>query len=265
MVAPGHKLSSSGAPGVRQDRCRDAIERYPPANRQPLHWHLLTSLEAGDVGAACEIVRLYRLRWRIEEVFRALKSDGMRLEDTQMHQAERLFKLALVGLAAARRTIRLVDARNVSARPAADVIDAALLSVAETIGPTLEGNAERQKTPHPPHSLAWLAWIIARLGGWNCYYKSLTRIRDRNIGNPLILLVEVQPVLGGTTYATALKMGDPSSLRKHSGSVSKPPGPKTLRAGWGQYETMAAGFAVAMTFKLKSNPASTANAGTAAP
>ncbi len=24
---------------------------------------------------------------------------------------------------------------------------------------------------HPPQSLAWAAWIIARLGGWNCYYK----------------------------------------------------------------------------------------------
>jgi hypothetical protein len=94
-----------------------------------------------------------------------------RLEATQMHQAERLFKLAVVGLAAACRTIQLVDARNGSARPATDVIDAALLSVAEAIGPTLEGNTERQKNPHLPHSLAWLAWIIARLGGWNCYYK----------------------------------------------------------------------------------------------
>lgn len=31
--------------------------------------HLLTSIAVGD--AACEIVRLYRLHWRIEEVFRA--------------------------------------------------------------------------------------------------------------------------------------------------------------------------------------------------
>ena len=23
----------------------------------------------------------------------------------------------------------------------------------------------------PMRSLAWAAWIIARLGGWNCYYK----------------------------------------------------------------------------------------------
>jgi len=72
----------------------------------------------------------------------------------KMHQAARLFKLAVVGLAAACRTIQLVDARNGSARPATDVIDAALLSVAEAIGPTLEGNTERQKNPHPPHSMA---------------------------------------------------------------------------------------------------------------
>src|SRR5271168_137393 len=182
----------------------EAREINPPVNEEPLHWRLLTTIEVGDAAEAREIVRLYRLRWRIEEVFRALKSDGMRLEETQVHAAVRLFKLAVVALAAATRTIQLVDARNGSARPATDVIDVALLSVAEAIGPTLEGNTERQKNPHPPHSLAWLAWIIARLGGWNCYYK--------------------------------------------------PPGPKTMRAGWGQFETMAAGFAVAMTFKLKSNP-----------
>jgi hypothetical protein len=28
---------------------------------------------------------------------------------------------------------------------------------AEVIGPTLEGKTERQKNPHPPRSLAWLA------------------------------------------------------------------------------------------------------------
>ncbi|MDT7812553.1 MAG: hypothetical protein QOJ42_2469, partial [Acidobacteriaceae bacterium] len=45
------------------------------------------------------------------------------------------------------------------------------LPTAEAIGPTLQGKTERQKNPHPRHSLAWLSWIIARLGGWNCYYK----------------------------------------------------------------------------------------------
>jgi hypothetical protein len=42
----------------------EAPEINPPANQEPLHWRLLTSLEVGDADAACEIVRLYRLRWR---------------------------------------------------------------------------------------------------------------------------------------------------------------------------------------------------------
>ena len=35
----------------------------------------------------------------------------------------------------------------------------------------LEGKTVRQQNPHPPRSLGWLAWIVARMGGWNCYYK----------------------------------------------------------------------------------------------
>jgi hypothetical protein len=27
------------------------------------------------------------------------------------------------------------------------------------------------QNPHPRHSLVWLTWIIARLGGWACYDK----------------------------------------------------------------------------------------------
>jgi hypothetical protein len=72
----------------------------------------LSSIEVGDTETAREIVRLYRLRCRIEQMLRPLISDGMRLEETQMHDAGRLFKLAVIGLAAACRTIQLVDARD---------------------------------------------------------------------------------------------------------------------------------------------------------
>ena len=56
----------------------EAREINPPANQEPLHWRLLTSLEVGDAEAACEIVRLYRLRWRIEEVFPVMPAKGRR-------------------------------------------------------------------------------------------------------------------------------------------------------------------------------------------
>jgi len=50
-----------------------------------------------------------------------MKSDGLRLEETQVHEASRLFKLTAIALIAAARTIQLVDARDGSSRPASDV------------------------------------------------------------------------------------------------------------------------------------------------
>jgi Transposase DDE domain len=171
----------------------------PPKGHKPIVWRLLTTLpvcgEPDEFAAANEIVQLYRLRWRIEQVFRATKSDGLQLEDTQVQEASRLFKLAAIALIAAARTIQLVDARDGSQRPASDVADDDLLLAAEVIGPTLEGKTLRQQNPHPKRSLAWLSWIAARLGGWNCYYK--------------------------------------------------PPGPKTMRAGWTKLTAMAHGYLLA--------------------
>jgi hypothetical protein len=152
----------------------EVSEIDPPKGHTPIIWRLLTTLPvcgaADEFAAAQDIVRLYRLRWRIEQVFRSMKSDGLRLEETQVEEASRLFKLTAIALVAAVRTMQLVDARDGSPRPASDVADEDLITAAQAIGPTLEGKTARQKNPHPPRSLAWLSWIAARLGGWNCYY-----------------------------------------------------------------------------------------------
>jgi hypothetical protein len=142
-----------------------------PGSAQPLLWRLLTTLPVDTTKDALEVVRLYRLRWRIEQVFRALKRDGLALEETQIEGAARLFNLTALALGAAVRIIQLTDARDASNRPATDVIDPSLIQAAEAISKTLEGKTDRQKNPHPIGSLSWLSWITARLGGWNCYYK----------------------------------------------------------------------------------------------
>ena len=149
----------------------ETVEIAPPKGAKALHWRLYTTLAVDSAEAAAEVVRLYRLRWRIKEVFRTLKSAGLKLEDIQVEAADRLFKLAAPGLGAATRIIQLTDARDGSPRPATDVVDANLIEPIAAIGKTLEGNTQRQKNHHPTGSLAWLAWITARLGGWNCYYK----------------------------------------------------------------------------------------------
>ncbi len=146
-------------------------EINPPDPKAAICWRLYTSQEVHTAEDASRIVALYKLRWRIEQVFRALKGDGLRLEDSQIADCRRMFNLATVALAGAVRTLQLVDARDGSPRPATDVVDAGFLAPLAKLSNQLEGKTERQKNPHPPASLAWLAWIIARLGGWNCYYK----------------------------------------------------------------------------------------------
>jgi hypothetical protein len=149
----------------------EAREVGAPKGKTPLLWRLLTTLPVVTAENAQQIVQLYRLRWRIEQIFRALKSDGLKLDDSQMIDAERLFNLAAIGLAAAIRTIQLVDARDGSPRPATDVVAEAFAVALQLLSKKLEGKTARQKNPHPPYSLAFVAWITARLGGWNCYYK----------------------------------------------------------------------------------------------
>jgi len=149
----------------------EAREVNAPKGKTPLHWRLLTTHAVNNLAQAEEVVQLYRLRWRIEQTFRALKSDGLALEESQIIDAERMFNLAAIALAGAIRTIQLVDARDGSPRPASDVIDETFAPALERISKKLEGNTERQKNPHPPGSLSFLAWIAARYGGWNCYYK----------------------------------------------------------------------------------------------
>lgn len=164
---------------VCQDDVPDAIELTlvearevdAPTGKPPLLWRLLTTSPVSTAEQANEVVQLYRLRWRIEQVFRALKSDGLALDDSQVIDAQRMFNLAAIGLAGAIRTIQLVDARDGSSRPASDVINASFTVALERLSKKLEGKTQRQKNPHPPNGLAFVAWIAARLGGWNCYYK----------------------------------------------------------------------------------------------
>ena len=142
-----------------------------PEGKTALHWRLYTTYSVTNFDQANEVVQLYRLRWRIEQVFRALKSDGLALDDSQVIDAERMFNLAAMALAGAIRTIQLVDARGGSPRPITDVVDETFAVALQRLSKKLEGNTQRQTNPHPPTSLAFVAWIAARLGGWNCYYK----------------------------------------------------------------------------------------------
>ena len=119
---------------------------------------------------ARQCIDWYCQRWQIEQMFRTLKRQGLNLESSLVGEAGRLEKLAVLAASAAVRTMQLTLARaGKTARPATDAFDQKEVEVLRHLQPTLEGKTGKQRNPHPLESLAWAAWIIARLGGWKGY------------------------------------------------------------------------------------------------
>jgi hypothetical protein len=151
----------------------EAREIDPPPSEEPIVWRLLTTHKATTLAEAAFIVELYRYRWIIEQLFRTLKSQGLDLEDSLLSDGDALECLAATALIAAASVMQLVQGRGEagSALPASRVFAAAEISVLEPLVRKLEGKTAKQKNPHPKGSLAWAAWGVARLGGWNGYAK----------------------------------------------------------------------------------------------
>jgi hypothetical protein len=69
----------------------EAREKEPPAQTEPLHWILLSSLPSHDLTQARRIIGRYTARWHIEEYHKALKS-GAGVEESQLSH-QRSFRL----------------------------------------------------------------------------------------------------------------------------------------------------------------------------
>ena len=139
---------------------------------EPLHWRLLTSHEVASVEDAWRIVEWYKQRWIIEQFFRVLKTQGLKLEDSQIGTADRLLKLVTIAAKAAVITIQLLQARNGSRQSADIVFNTSEMTTLAALNQQLEASSKRLKNPHPPDNLAWAAWVIGRLGGWDGYPSS---------------------------------------------------------------------------------------------
>jgi hypothetical protein len=139
---------------------------------KPILWRLLTTHAVEDAAGAWRIVAWYQMRWIIEQFFRTLKQQGLQLEDSQLESAERLLKLTAIAARAAAIIMQLVQARDGSLQSADIAFTPAEIETLAALIPQLEGKTALQKNPHPPRSLAWAAWAIAKLGGWDGYPKS---------------------------------------------------------------------------------------------
>jgi hypothetical protein len=148
----------------------EVIEPHPPKGAKPIHWLLLTTHKVGSAADAWQIVAWYKRRWIIEQFFRSMKTQGLQVEDSQLETADRLMKLVAIAAKAATIVIQLVQARNgEEVLPAGIAFTSDEIEVLEAINKDLQGKTELQKNPHRKRTLAWAAWVIAKLGGWSGY------------------------------------------------------------------------------------------------
>ena len=148
----------------------DVREINPPAGETPVRWLLATTHRVENVEDARRMVQWYRRRWLIEQFFRTLKSQCLRLEESQIIAVEPLMKLTVAAMIAAARVLQLVQARDGTTHQIlADAFDAADEPLIEALVAKLEGKTQKQKNPHPKGGLARAAWVIGRLGGWSGY------------------------------------------------------------------------------------------------
>ena len=145
-------------------------EEGAPQGAEPVRWVLLTTHAVDSLEAALKIVGWYRKRWLIEQLFRTLKSQGFNVEESQVVEGHALMNLVTAALIAAMQTLQLTLARDgTTQQPIEDAFTANEARVLAAIARELPGKTVKQSNPHPPDSLAWAAWIIARLGGWTGY------------------------------------------------------------------------------------------------
>lgn len=171
----------------------DLVEILPPqATYPPIHWRIYTSHPLQNIEQAQQIVQWYCWRWKIELLFATVKSSGLDLECALVDYGDKLKKLAIFVLMAAIQTIQLLQARDgASQQDMLECFSQQEVELIQKLNPSLEGNTQKQKNPHPKQSLAFATWVMGRLGGWKGY-KSHRPPGIKTISRGLLIFYQIK-------------------------------------------------------------------------
>ncbi len=148
---------------------REQSESVPEGEDEIL-WRILTTHEINSVNDALLYTEWYALRWQIEQLFRLLKSKGFGIEDSQLGDGFSLKKLCVMSLQVVLQVMQLTLSREGKNSKRAELIFTAQeIKFLHLLQRKLDGKTDKLQNRHIPESMAWAAWIIARLGGWKGY------------------------------------------------------------------------------------------------
>jgi len=148
-------------------------EVAPPPKANAIEWYLLTIADASSLAKAKEIIKCYCLRWRVEDMFRVLKT-GCKVEELQMQQADRLHLVITLYMVTAWRIMLMTLLGRIEPGLPADIIftdteldvlriyarnynepDYTDLASAVLLMAMMGGYRNRKHDPPPGHEIMW--------------------------------------------------------------------------------------------------------------
>lgn len=141
-----------------------------PKDQRPVLWRLLTTHTVETLEQAQQCIAWYKQRWLIEELFRVLKTKGFQIESAQLGSGASIKKLIAFTLEAALQVMRMKLALGKQdSSQAKSVFSDKQIVFMSMLLKIVEGATLKQQNPYRAGTLAWAAWIMARLGKWSGY------------------------------------------------------------------------------------------------
>lgn len=135
-----------------------------------IYWRLLTTHPVTNDAEAMQVIEWYKQRWYIEQIHRLLKTEGFRIERSQLEQGWAIRKLTMLAMMATLRILQMMLAyEDDHEQPIDEVFDKEQQQCLQMMNEQLEGETDKLKNPSKRITLKWATWIIARLGGWKGY------------------------------------------------------------------------------------------------
>jgi hypothetical protein len=146
------------------------VEAKEQKKTKGIYWRILTTHAVTNAEQAMQIIEWYKHRWYIEQVHRLLKTEGFRIERSQLEQGWAIRKLTMLAMMATLRILQMMLAYEDEHEQLIDeVFDKEQQPCLQMINEQLQGQTDKLKNPAKPMTLKWATWIIARLGGWKGY------------------------------------------------------------------------------------------------
>jgi hypothetical protein len=140
------------------------VEAKETDNEKGIHWIIITTKTVASIADALEIIQIYKYRWYIEQLHRLLKTEGFRIESSELESGYSIRKLTLICMMASLKILQMMIASISTEEQNIDLLfNKEEVRCLEKIAASKFAS---KKEKYTPKTIKWAYSIIGKLGGW---------------------------------------------------------------------------------------------------